>query len=636
MNISTIPRLFLAGLILVCTASAYGAAPVVLQISRGGTTSLPAASAGVDAGFQSNELDVTVDVEGVDIRGAGGRFSGGTAINRSIAKGEGKAAHTKGSGKAKSHPELIAGFDGLTLRDQRLANGGKQFTVEPPDQALCAGNGFVLESVNDVLQVFDGAGVKLTGVIDLNTFYQYPAAIDRSANKFGPSITDPVCLFDRDTQRWFHVVLTLDRVGTTSVLSGTNHLDIAVSTTSSPLDPWTIYRLPVQNDGTAGTPNHHCAGAPLVPPKKPTFGPCLGDYPHIGADGNAIYLTTNEFSLFGSGFTGAQIYTLSKKALVNAALHVPTVLINTGEPDVPFPGFTIWPAQALNARSSGGSNTEFLLSSLAVFSDDNSSNQILLWSISNTKSIDAPVPNLKLHIQPITTDTYSVPPQSTQKAGDTPLRDCIANASGDKCNLILGVETPIKNPISPIDSSDSRMQQVFYANGKLWGALGTSVQIDNDPKPRAGIAYFVIDPHAGKLVKQGKVALAGNNAIYPSIAVTNSGRGVLGFTLVGDDHFPSAAYTSLDAVIGAGPVVVVKEGAGPQDGFTGYLPFSDRPRWGDYGAAATDGTSIWIASEYIAQTCTSAIYKDPANFGSCGGTRVALGNWATRISRFMP
>jgi hypothetical protein len=66
-------------------------------------------------------------------------------------------------GLAGSNPELEASFDGLTSRDQRLANGGNQFSVEPPDQALCVANGSVLESVNTVIRVRDTAGANLTG-----------------------------------------------------------------------------------------------------------------------------------------------------------------------------------------------------------------------------------------------------------------------------------------------------------------------------------------------------------------------------------------------------------------------------------------------------------------------------------------
>jgi len=84
-------------------------------------------------------------------------------------------------------------------------------------------------------------------------------------------------------------------------------------------------------------------------------------------------------------------------------------------------------------------------------------------------------------------------------------------------------------------------------------------------------------------------------------------------------------------------VHIAAEGKGPQDGFSGYNAFGapPRPRWGDYGAAAPDGNSVWLASEYIAQTCTLAQYMT-APFGSCGGTRVSLGNWATHVSRVTP
>ena len=40
------------------------------------------------------------------------------------------------------------------------------------------------------------------------------------------------------------------------------------------------------------------------------------------------------------------------------------------------------------------------------------------------------------------------------------------------------------------------------------------------------------------------------------------------------------------------------------DGFTSYKSQVGNPprtRWGDYGYAAVDGNSIWIASEYIAR-----------------------------------
>ena len=131
-------------------------------------------------------------------------------VNRSIARARGLGESIAGEVRESAGPRLLKSFDGLTLRDQRLANGGNQFTVEPPDQGLCAGNGFVLETVNDVLRVYDKNGKALSGVVDLNTFYGYPAAIVRPAGPFGPSLTDPSCYYDPQVKRFFQLVLTLD------------------------------------------------------------------------------------------------------------------------------------------------------------------------------------------------------------------------------------------------------------------------------------------------------------------------------------------------------------------------------------------------------------------------------------------
>jgi hypothetical protein len=95
----------------------------------------------------------------------------------------------------------------------------------------------VLETVNDVLQVYDSAGNPLLNggnAVDLNTFYGYPAAINRTTGARGPSITDPSCIYDQAIGRFVHVALTLDHVGTTASLTGNNHLDIAVSDTGDP------------------------------------------------------------------------------------------------------------------------------------------------------------------------------------------------------------------------------------------------------------------------------------------------------------------------------------------------------------------------------------------------------------------
>ena len=631
MTKQSMPWLLPALLLGIPGPALAGAVRIQITSSPAGTLQGAPASSVTDPA--TVEVDDSLDSD--ENADAVGGFGSGLETNRSIAISVGAGPSARGRARAKSNPELITSWQGLDFFDQRFANNGNQFSVEPPDQGLCAGNGFVVESTNDVLEISDSAGNALTPAVDLNTFYGYPAAINRLASplQFGPSITDPSCYFDPDTQRWFHVVLTLDRASpTTQSLSGANHLDIAVSTTADPRGSWVVSKVPVQNDGTQGTPDHGCVAR--GPNNTLVHGPCLGDYPHIGADANGFYITTNEFNLAAPGFRGAQIYALSKHALAANASTVNVVLWDTTDTTLGVqldgtPGFTVWPAQS--PAGSYALNTEYLLSSEAVFQATGVDTRLRVWTISNTAALDSATDLPTLGMAVANVIPYAVPGTSFQKAGNVPLRDCIADPA---CAPRVGSTVNPNNQETRLPSNDSRMQQVSYANGKLWGALDTGLTVDG--APQAGIAYFAINPSSRFVFAQGYVGFSGNNAIYPALAVSSSGRGVLAFTLVGNDHYPSAAYVSVDAKIGAGDLHVVAEGAGPQDGFSGYVPLGGspraRPRWGDYGAAAVDGTSIYIASEYIAQTCTYAQYQ-AAPFGTCGGTRASLGNWSTRVSK---
>ena len=138
--------------------------------------------------------------------------------------------------------------------------------------------------------------------------------MNRTTGALGPELTDPSCLYDAATQRWFVVVLTLDR-NSAGGLNLVNHLDIAVSQTSNPTGAWNIYKVDVTNDGT------NSGGA--------NPGPYLGDYPHIGADANGFYITTNAYPWNANGFSGAQIYAFSKAQLAAGASPVTMQHIDT-------------------------------------------------------------------------------------------------------------------------------------------------------------------------------------------------------------------------------------------------------------------------------------------------------------------
>ena len=201
------------------------------------------------------------------------------------------------------------------------------------------------------------------------------------------------------------------------------------------------------------------------------------------------------------------------------------------------------------------------------------------------------------------------------------------------------------------DSLDTRMQQVWYANGMLWGSNGTAVNVGGELK--AGIAWYGVSPKIngagkveGQVKKQGYLALANNNLTMPAIAMAPNGKGAIAFTVLGEDHYPSAGYATIGTNGSVGPIHIAAAGLGPDDGFTSYKAFVGDPpgtRWGDYGAAVTDGNSVWIASEYIAQTCTFDVWLfGPAGIGACAdaahptGSRTAVMNWSTRLSKLNP
>jgi hypothetical protein len=611
----------------------------------------------------------------------------GSIVDRSLSRGSGAGVSVTSGKKAKSGPAFNGGFEGLNFYQQRYARSGNQFSVEPPDQALCVGNGYVFEAVNDVLNIYNSSGQSalpdntatnivsgfprnVNHAVDLNSFFGYAPAINRSTGVRGQFVTDPTCIYDAATQRFYFVVLTLETNPANGAFTTVNHLDLAVSQTSNPTGSWNIYRIDVTNDGS------NIGG---VNP-----GPYLGDYPHIGADANGIYLTTNAYPWCCNGFGGAQIYALSKAQLAAGATNVTMVhLDTTGLVNEPSdagstqPGFTVWPAQSPGTSqfdlSNGG--TEYFLSSnaadeathpVAGAGGNYVSNQLVAWTLSNTSSLNSASPALTLSNKVLDVEQYAIPPKQRQPGSgtapgtDAPLGHCIndtttATIAGTGCwRLLFGGEPAHNEVVSRPDSNDTRMQQVTFANGKLWGALDTAINPDSGPS-RAGIAWFIVNPASSKVVLQGYLGSTGYDLTYPAIGVTPSGRGVMAFTATGDSLDPSAAYAAIDAKSGVSTWDVVPggQGAAVDDGFTSYKSEVGNPprtRWGDYGAAAVDGNSVWIASEYIAHACDYTDWGGPFFvggsgdnlLGTCGGAshgpgaRGALGNWSTRISSFTP
>jgi hypothetical protein len=482
-------------------------------------------------------------------------------------------------------------FKGLDIVDQEFEN---RFDLEPPDQGLCAGNGLIIEHINLVLAVYTLSGSRVEGPASSNLFFGVP----------NDSLSDPRCYFDPGTSRWF---MTITDVLSTDIIPGRSFVVGAVSNDANPLDGFALFAIDVTDDGQDGTPSHPgCTAA---------NGGCFGDQPLLGVDDNGVYISTNEFGVFFPYSNGAQIYAISKSELeglfgaqiVQPAVHFANIKLAEGI------AASVQPATSPTVGGEPNKGTEYFMSSLNFIGA--SDNRIAIWALTNTSSLNAAKPELKLQHVILHSKVYEEPFGASQKKGPIPL------------GVLLG------DPEETLNPDDNRMQQVVFSGNLLYSAL-TSTVFDGSEFVD-GILYFVVEPgftNTGALTASLKtvnyLTVKGQNLIYPAIGISDDNQGAMVFTLTGPSYFPSAAFVRFGKTGALGDVRVAAGGVDPDDGFSGYFGvpsnISLAGRWGDYSAAVADGEhNIVIGTEYI----SGHRVKPNLNVG------VGLANWSTSISR---
>ena len=481
------------------------------------------------------------------------------------------------------------GFNGLTHADQRNANGGNQFSVEPPTPALAVGEGFLLDGVNNAVQVYSASGVALLPTaVSSNQLFGLAPAINRQTGVNGPFPTDMRTFYDSDTRRW--IVLQQAQLNDAQGnLLNQSRVWMAVSQTPDPTGTYNIYMRDTTNPTQAGCP-------------------CYLDYPLLGADQSGLYITFNYFNTASLQFANlTTVWAISKASLASGAFS-PTAVefvlpIATGFEFALYPA-AIPPGSRSLAASNGA---EYFVSSLAA------GNSLAVWVVTNTNSLQTSSPNLTLAFTTVATEAYSKPPSSLpQRPGILPYGSSLT--------------PPGSLPfIDPANRTDTRIQSVMYVGGRLYATLGTQVT-DESGHSVAGGAYFILSRKllggllALDTVRQGYLLVNSNHLLRPVLAVNSQGRGAVAFTLVGPDYYPSAAYVPIDTFTTGSAVQIVGAGVAPVDGFTGYAPHGTSDYWGDSSAAvASSDGSIWFSSEYIPDA-----------------PRTQLANWGTYVAQYRP
>lgn len=595
-------------------------------------------------------------------------------------------------------------WTGLGLFDTRFASAGRSFQTEPSDLAMCVGNGYVLEAVNISVQVYDEDGdARLQGgyanpgrrssvadhpllpalgydgdaALTLNDFFGYAPAYDRRLyadllyekvepedpeeplkGVFGEDLGDPVCKYDADADRWV-LATYLFHVDDGGEYTGQTSIAVAVSASADPTGDWRIFEIDATNSGEFGGPAHD--GCSLG---------CFGDYPQIGFDDNGLYITTVEFGVFSATFNGAQLYAINKYDLYDADGPDDPVRIKHFEnlaSEADGTGGTTYSVQPVDGAPGervpdtmffGMLNTIYASAAdtISVFRLDNTDK---LAGVGCESEVDMCLEEADLIEEVVGVGaTYADPAKSLQKPGDTPFLISY--------NLRIWGNYPRMQGSVPLDAgTSSKIYGAWMHDGTLLFSTGTAATGSGAASFNASsgqwkaidqqvaVAVFAVPFDLDGAVSDEAsdtviVGVPGQNLSYPSIAVDGNGDGIIGATLVGPGYYPSVAYIplSVDAygdLTVASSLGVALAGEGPSDGFAGVLPPARSPRWGDYGAIAYDGSSIWMAAGYIAQSCDFNEYlqgnlvgTNGKVAGTCGNTRATLANWSTGVVRYEP
>jgi hypothetical protein len=497
---------------------------------------------------------------------------------------------------------------------------------------ICEGNGYVLQAVNTLFQVRSATSLApITGAQDFLSLFQ-PAI---QATGFD-DLLEPDCYYDPGTGHWF---LTVGATEFDPLSRSGSAVFIAVSAGSNPIGSWNIYVIDTTFDGTL-------CGAPPAP------SGCQGWQPHLGANQNAITITTDSFDNATGALNGSQLYVVDKSALAFGLNSANTVYFDLGAAflaeglfnDCGIPGGIfclnkVIPATSPNSMfdtSAGG--TQYMMSTFDWFGSID--NRFGFWAITGTSTINQIFPSLSVLLQVATGPTYAFPPLAKQKLGPIPLG-----------NWLLGPPSPGVGPIAT-NGDDFSTGDVKSTGKHIWATMNTGVQVAGCCgvlNQRAGILWLRASAQGGFVHgAAGYIANAFQDVVTGAIAVgpQNLAARVI-YTLTGNEYFPTAAISRITPTIPPPNIQAIHIPGPGKDGpgfigppFLGQSPnddlceygFCDAPHWGNYSGAVTDGNIFWGTTSYIPYPNCSDVEYFVTN-GTCFGTRAPGSNWGTAIVR---
>jgi hypothetical protein len=388
----------------------------------------------------------------------------------------------------------------------------------PPDPIIAAGPASVITMVNTDIAIHD----KITGAIITKSDLD-------GGGGFWPTnniVFDPWITYDPDSARFF--AIGIDRV---SGGGGSSRVYLSVSTDSTPTNLTTDWNKYIINR----TGTHTGTGGSTFP-----------DYPKLGVDDDAIYITGNDFGITGGGFSHVSLFAIEKSPILSGGpANILYDEVITGAFSV-HPVTNYDPGAPIHFAEAVGS-TGIRVHTL---------NNVLTAPVRTTTTVGVP--------------TFFFPPDVPQQGAP------------------------------PLDSVSQRIMSGVVRDGSLWtGHAIRDPAVDTETVMR----WYEIDVSgAPSLVQSGNVDPGpGLHTWMGSVNVDNDGDMGIVFSISGPSQFAGIGYTGRLATDAPGttrPAEIARTGDGSYSRFDGI----GRNRWGDYSGLAIDpdGESFWLYNEYAA------------------------------------
>jgi len=291
------------------------------------------------------------------------------------------------------------------------------------------------------------------------------------------------------------------------------------------------------------------------------------DFPALGVDNQALYVTSNMFA-FGGAFQYAKIRVIPKAGPYGggAAPFFDFTGMKNANNSV---AFTIQPCHTF-----GAPQIEYL-----VNTGFPSGNFLTVWRI----VFQGAVPAL-LRTQ-VAVSPYSLAPNADQPGG-----------------------------VAPLNTGDVRALHAVFRGDSIWTAFTTA---HNWGGPnRASIQWCQVRAAVPAVVQQGVYGASTAHYFYPAACPDANGNVTMVFSRAGPGEFGTIAYTGRRAIEPLGTLqgsAVLKSGVAKYVG----LDQGGRNRWGDYNGVASDpanGRVVWFYGEYASAVNTWATWVGSAFF----------------------